>query len=422
MNSFFRKNTELLAPAGSFESLMAAIQGHADAVYFGIGRLNMRSHSAFNFTLNDLPQIIDICRAHHIKAYLTLNTVLYDDDLEEMKTMIDAAHEAGVDALVLSDQAALLYAHQKNMEIHLSTQVNISNYEALKFYASYADVVVLARELSLPQIKNIALRIRQDRLCGPSGQPIRIEVFAHGALCMAISGKCYLSLHEYNHSANRGECLQLCRRSYTVTDNETNTQLVIDNEYIMSPKDLCTIGFLDRLLDAGIQILKIEGRARPPEYVKTVCECYHQALCSIEEGKYTPQLVEQLTKKLSTVFNRGFWGGYYLGRKLGEWSHTYGSQATRRKTYLGKVLNYYSKLQVGEFLLETGTLATGDHILITGPSSGVIELTVEEIHNENKEPVSMVTKGQRFAIKTGQQVRRSDKLFRVDEVPPSSMD
>jgi len=395
---------------------MAAIQGKADAVYFGIGKLNMRSKSTLNFTVKDLKEIVSICRKNKIRTYITLNTVMYDDDLKEMRSVVDAANKHGIDAVIVSDQAALMYARKKKMEIHLSTQINISNYESLKFYSGYADVAVLARELTLKQIKNIAAKIKKNKLCGPSRKPIRLELFAHGALCMAVSGKCYLSLHEYDHSANRGECFQICRRGYTVTDNETGAELAIDNEYIMSPKDLCTIGFLDKITDAGVTVLKIEGRARPAEYVKTVCECYNEALLAIEKRSYDKKLTDALTAKLSTVFNRGFWDGYYLGKKLGEWSGVYGSKATKRKTYLGKGTNYFSKIGVAEFQMETGTLKTGDEIIITGPTTGVLEMTVGEMHDDNNKPVGKVEKGQRFAIKTEKQVRRSDKLFRLDKV------
>jgi U32 family peptidase len=411
--TFKRKNIELLAPVGSFESLIAAIRGKANAVYFGIGKLNMRSKSTLNFTIEDLKHIVSICRKNKIKTYITLNTVMFDEDLKEMQAVIDAAKKHGIDAIIASDQAALDYAKKKKMEIHLSTQINISNFESLKFYSSYADVIVLARELSLKQIKNISAQIKKNKLYGPSGKLIRLELFSHGALCMSVSGKCYLSLHEYNHSANRGECLQICRRGYAVTDNETGAELNIDNEYIMSPKDLCSIGFLDKIIDSGVSILKIEGRARSAEYVKTVCECYNEALTALEKGSYNQKNIDGWMKRLSTVFNRGFWDGYYLGKRLGEWSEVYGSKATKRKTYLGKGTNYFSKLGVAEFFMETGTLKTGDEILITGPTTGVIEMIVQEIHVDNK-PVKKAEKGQFFSIKTGNQIRRSDKLFRLD--------
>ncbi len=410
--SFQRKNIEILAPVGSFESLMAAVQGHADAIYFGIGKLNMRSKSSSNFTINDLKNIVSIARENHLRTYLTLNTVMYDGDLQEMQSMIDAAKENGIDAVIASDQAALNYARSRDLEIHLSTQINISNTEALKFYAPFAEVVVLARELNMDQVKHISNQIKEQNITGPSGKPIQIEMFAHGALCMAVSGKCYLSLHEYNHSANRGACLQICRRGYTVTDNETGAELAIDNEYIMSPKDLCTLPFLDRLIDAGVTVLKIEGRARSAEYVKIVCECYHEALNALADESYNREKIDSWMKRLSTVFNRGFWDGYYLGRKLGEWSQVYGSKATKRKVYVGKVTNYFSKIGVGEFLMETGILQVGDEILILGPTTGVIEMSVEELQVDRKS-AEKAEKGTLFSIKVSQPVRRSDKVYKL---------
>jgi len=400
-----------MAPVGSFESLQAAVQAGADSVYFGLGSLNMRSKSSLNFTLDDLTEITRICKENKIKTYLTLNTVMYDQDLLLMKTLVDAAKEHQVSALIASDQSVIEYGRSAGMEIHLSTQINISNYQSLKFYSSYADVVVLARELNLEQVSEIARQIGVDQLRGPSGDLMRIEMFVHGALCMATSGKCYMSLHQYNSSANRGACLQGCRRSYIVTDKDSGDELLIDNEYIMSPKDLCTIGFTDKLLAAGVEVLKIEGRARPPEYVKTTVSCYREAVHAVMDGSYNRDKIDDWTEKLATVFNRGFWDGYYLGRRLGEWSEVYGSKATRRKLYLGKGMNYFDRLGVAEFLIETHELSVGDEILITGPSTGVIQLSIEEMRVDDQ-IVQSVQKGTRFSIKTEQKVRRSDKLFK----------
>ncbi len=413
--SIHSDNIEIMAPVGSWDSLSAAIQGGAGSVYFGLGKLNMRARSSVNFTLDDLREIVEKCNEHGMKSYLTLNTVLYDEDIPVMKELVDTAADCGVSAVIVSDQSAIEYASQKDVEIHLSTQLNISNYQSLKFYSKYADVAVLARELNLDQIKEISRQIERDQLKGPSGNLIRLELFVHGALCMAISGKCYLSLHQYNYSANRGSCLQGCRRSYRVTDNETGDELVIDNEYIMSPEDLCTIGFLDKIIDSGISVLKIEGRARPPEYVRTVSECYREAVASISEGDYGPEKIQILEGRLKQVFNRGFWGGYYLGQKLGEWSEVYGSKATRRKEYLGRGSNYFPNIGVGEFLMETKTLSVGDKILITGPTTGAVELEVEEIRLDDK-PVKEVKKGDRFSMKVSEKIRRSDKLYKWKEV------
>jgi putative protease len=407
-----REDIELLAPVGSYESLMAAIQGGADAVYFGIGNLNMRSQSAVNFTGQDLERIVEIAKKFNLKTYLTLNTVLYGQDLENARETIDLAKEKEIDAVIVSDQAAIVHAREIEMPVHLSTQVNISNFEALRFYSSFAEVAVLARELNLTQVKNIHDLIEKHDLRGPSGNRIRIEMFVHGALCMAISGKCYLSLHEYNHSANRGKCLQVCRRSYLVEDKETGAEIEVDNEHIMSPKDLSTIHFLNKITGAGVKILKIEGRARSPEYVKTVTSCYHEALIAIEEGKYNNESILAWQEKLKTVFNRGFWNGYYLGQKLGEWSNEYGSSATRRKEYIGKSTNYFNKIGVAEFLVETGEVKTGDEILIIGPTTGVIESTVKEIR-VNYSPVEKAGKGDLFSTPVDTIVRRSDKIYKV---------
>ncbi|HOT15738.1 MAG TPA: peptidase U32 family protein [Bacteroidales bacterium] len=407
-----RSEIEIMAPVGSYESLMAAIQGKADAVYFGIGKLNMRSKSTLNFTADDLKNIVEICHANNMKAYITLNTVMYDEDIAEMRQVLDYCKANNVDAVIASDLAALLYAKEIGLDVHISTQQNISNAEAVNFFAQYADVMVMARELDLKQVKAISRSITDNKIQGPGGKPIRLEMFAHGALCMAISGKCYLSLHEYNHSANRGACFQICRRSYTVTDNETKAQLEIDNEYIMSPKDLCTIGFIDKIIDAGVKVLKIEGRARSAEYVKTVCYAYHKALLALENGTYDKALIDELTAELSTVYNRGFWDGYYLGRRLGEWSESYGSKATKKKVYVGKVTNYFSKLSVAEILMETNEVSIGDELLIMGPSTGVIEITASEIRVELKNAEKAV-KGQYFSMLVPNVVRRSDKLYKL---------
>ncbi len=406
------KEVELMAPAGDYESLMAAIQAGADAVYFGVKQLNMRARSSHNFSLKELHKVVNISHQHGIRAYLTVNTVLYDKELSIMRKIVDEAKNAGVDALIISDQAALQYAREKEIAVHLSTQLNISNTESLKFYAAYADVVVLARELNLRQVKNIIENIRKEEIRGPSGNLMRIELFSHGALCMAISGKCYLSLHESNSSANRGTCLQTCRKAYVVTEKETGYQLVIDNEYIMSPKDLSTIDFLDLILDAGVKVLKIEGRARSPEYVYTVVSCYHEALEALGNGTYDQAHIKKWKERLSTVFNRGFWDGYYLGRKMGKWSDRYGSHATRKKIYIGKGNNYFSKMKVAEFIIETGTLCQGDKILITGPTTGVMNATVKEIRVDDK-VVQSARKGDHCSIPVDRKVRRSDKLYRM---------
>ncbi len=401
-----------MAPVGSFESLMAAFQGGASSVYFGAGQLNMRSKSTNNFDLDDLKTIARLCKENGVKAYLTVNTVLYDKDLIMMRKIMDTALAAQVDAVIVSDMAALLYAHQIGLSIHASTQLNISNTEALRFFAQYCDVVVTARELSLRQVKAIHETIQEQDIRGPKGDLIRLEAFVHGALCMAVSGKCYLSLHEQNSSANRGACRQTCRKAYTVTEKESGYQLEIDNEYIMSPKDLCTIGFLDEVLDAGVRVLKIEGRARSAEYVKTVVRNYRKAADAYVEGKYTPELSETLTEELGTVFNRGFWDGYYLGRNLGEWSNQYGSQATKRKVYVAKALNYFSKLGVGEFVVETGELQVGDEIIITGPTTGVLEQKIDEIRVD-LQVVQQARKGERFSIPVSDKVRRADKIYKI---------
>ena len=406
-----RSDIEIMAPAGSRESLMAAIQGKADSVYFGVEQLNMRARSSHNFTEADLPDIVKICREHGLNSYLTLNVVIYDDEINQLKRIINNAAERGISAIIASDLAAIQYAREAGLEVHLSTQVNISNTNALKFYSKWADTVVLARELNLLQVKEIYGNIITDNIRGPSGKQVRIEMFAHGALCMAVSGKCYLSLHENNKSANRGNCYQTCRKGYTVREKETWYELDIDNEYIMSPKDLCTVGFVNKLLDAGVRVLKIEGRARSPEYVKTVSESYNEAVESVIDGSYDGKLIDKLTAKLATVFNRGFWDGYYLGQRLGEWSHNYGSSATRRKIYLGKVVNYFTMLKVAEIKLETGNLNKGDEILIIGPTTGVIEYSVDEIRVDDKVTVQSL-KGEACSIPVETYLRRSDKIYK----------
>jgi len=386
------KFIEIMSPVGSYESLMAAIQGGAGSVYFGVGNLNMRSRSTQNFSVEDLKNIAGICSSHGVRSYLTLNTIIYDAEIEEMRRLIDASVEAGISAIIASDPAVLLYAQASGAEIHISTQCNVTNMEAVKWYSRFADVMVLSRELNLSQIKHIAQEIERQNICGPSGNLVQIEVFVHGALCMAVSGKCYLSLHTMNSSANRGACLQPCRRTYEVTDKETGVALEIDNEYIMSPKDLCTIDILDQILDAGATVLKIEGRGRSPEYVKTVTSTYHEAVKAIQQGEYNRSRVDAWLEKLKTVYNRGFWEGYYLGRKLGEWSSVYGSQATFRKQYLGKVTNYYSRIGVAEVKLETGDLKPGMQYSINGPTTGVVEELEEEVR-QTYEPVSLAPKG-----------------------------
>ena len=413
-----KKDINIMAPAGNFECLHAAIQGGADSVYFGVEKLNMRSHSANNFKMTDLQEICDICREHGVETYLTLNIVLYNEDLEDMRRTLDAAKAAGVTAVIASDMAAIIYARQIGVEVHISTQLSISNSEALRFYAQYADVIVLARELNLHQVKEIKDIIDREGITGPSGKPVRIEMFAHGALCMAISGKCYLSLHEYGASANRGSCYQICRRGYGVTDLETGNRLVVDNKYIMSPKDLCTIEFMDKIIDAGVTVFKIEGRARSAEYVKRVASCYRRAADAVCEGSYTPEFAAGLKKELSEVFNRGFWDGYYQGARLGQWSEVYGSKATRKKVYSGKVTNWFGKLGVAEILVESASLKKGDRILIIGPSTGVVEMTVPEIRVDLKE-AAQADKGIYCSIPVeaallescGGKLRRSDKVY-----------
>jgi putative protease len=407
-----RKEIELMAPVGSYESLMAAIQAGADSVYFGVEQLNMRAKSTNNFTLGDLENIVKICKENNIKSYLVVNTIIYDHDIRIMKQLVDLALTSGVSAIIASDQAVINYASTKGVELHISTQVNISNIETLKFYAHFADVMVLARELSLKQVAKITEAIEEEQIKGPSGKLIRVEIFAHGALCMAVSGKCYLSLHEQNSSANRGACLQTCRKAYVVTEKETGYELEIDNEYIMSPKDLSTIGFVDKILNAGVKVLKIEGRARPAEYVKTVCDCYNEAIDAAINDTYTKEKVKDWENRLSTVFNRGFWDGYYLGRKLGEWSKDYGSKATKTKEYIGKGTNYFGNIKVAEFQIQSGSLKVGDEILITGPTTGVIQTHVKEIRVDLKN-TDEAHKGQTVSVPIAEKVRRADKLYKI---------
>lgn len=410
--TIIRSQIEIMAPAGNFESLQAAINAGANAVYFGVGHLNMRAHSSVNFTIADLEEIVDRCNKAKVKSYLTVNTVLYDHDMSPTRLLLDKALKAGITAIIASDMAAIMYARQIGLEIHASTQLNISNIEALKFYAQFVDVVVLARELNLNQVATISRQIEQEQIKGPKGELIQIEMFVHGALCMAVSGKCYLSLHEFNASANRGACMQTCRRSYTLTDKESGYEIDVENEYLMSPKDLCTIGFLNKILDAGITVLKIEGRARSPEYVKRTVEVYSQALDSILDNTYNQLKIDQWKEQLQGVFNRGFWDGYYLGQKMGEWSHIYGSQATERKVYVGKATNYFSKIKVAEFLLEAANLSVGDKVLIIGNTTGAIEQSIDEIRVE-LQPVKIANQGLSISIPVTEPIRRNDKLYKI---------
>ena len=406
---------EIMAPVGSRESLQAAIQAGAGSVYFGIGRLNMRAHSANTFTVDDLRDIAATCADSGIKTYLTVNTIIYDGDIDDMHTIIDAAREAGISAVIASDMAVITYCRSVGMEVHLSTQLNISNIEALKFYAQFADVAVLARELNLDQVAAIHRQIEEQDICGPSGERVRIEMFCHGALCMAVSGKCYLSLDNAGRSANRGECMQLCRRSYIVTDADTGTQLEIDNKYIMSPKDLKTVRFIDRMMRSGVRVFKIEGRARGSEYVYTVVKCYKEAIASVLDGTFTEEKKDSWDERLATVFNRGFWDGYYQGQLLGEWNNNYGSAATERKVYVGRGVKYFSKLGVAEFTCEAAEFSVGDKMLVTGPTTGVMYVNVDEIHDDTSS-VQTARKGTRVAFKVPAKVRPSDKLFKIEKV------
>lgn len=399
-----------MAPVGSRESLAAAIDAGADAVYFGIEGLNMRARSSANFTADDMADIARICSEHGVKTYLTVNTVVYDSDMQLMHSIVDAAKAAGITAVIASDIAVISYARSIGVEIHISTQVNVTNVEAVKFYAQFADVMVLARELNLEQVAEISRAIREQNICGPHGKPVRLEMFCHGALCMAVSGKCYLSLHQLNSSANRGSCNQICRRSYTVTDRESGAQLDVENQYIMSPKDLKTIHFLDRMVDAGVTVFKIEGRARGPEYVHETVQCYSEALSAICNGSYGAEMVSAWDERLSKVFNRGFWDGYYLGQRLGEWSGKYGSSATRVKRYIAKAIRYYPRLGVGEFKLEAGELKPGDEVVLTGPSTGALIFNVEELRLD-VDPVPCVHKGDVFSMPVPRKVRPADRLY-----------
>ena len=407
-----RKDFEIMAPAGSWESLQAAIQAGADSVYFGIERLNMRSRSSSNFTTEDLHRIVERCKEAGIKSYLTINTIIYDEDLDLMREIVDNAKEAGVSAIIAADVAVMQYAISQGVEVHLSTQLNISNVEALRFYAQFADVVVLARELNMDQVAEIHRRIVEENIVGRNGELIRIEMFCHGALCMAVSGKCYLSLHELNASANRGACMQVCRRAYRVHDEDSDIELTVDNKYIMSPKDLKTIHFMNKMMDSGVRVFKIEGRARGAEYVKAVVSCYNEAIEAHLNNQFTDEKVADWDVRLAKVFNRGFWDGYYLGQRLGEWSHNYGSKATHKKVYIGKCTNFFQKIGVAEFLLEAQTLSVGDEILVTGETTGAYEDIVEEVRVD-LQPVQTVEKGTYFSIKTKDTIRRNDKLFKI---------
>lgn len=407
-----REDFEIMAPVGSRESLMAAIQAGANSIYFGIERLNMRSHSASAFTISDLREIAHICDENGVKSYLTVNTIIYEDDLVMMRRIVDAAKESGISAVIAADVAVLQYCNSIGVEVHLSTQLNISNSEALKFYARFADVVVLARELNMEQVEDIYRVIIEEDIRGPKGELIRIEMFCHGALCMAISGKCYMSLHQLGRSANRGECMQVCRRGYIVKDRESDIELEVDNKYIMSPKDLKTIAFMDRMIKAGVRVFKIEGRARGPEYVGTVVSCYKEALEACLDGTFCREKCEAWDKRLATVFNRGFWDGYYLGQKLGEWSNIYGSQATERKVYIGRGIKYFSKLGVGEFYTEAGELRVGDKLLITGPTTGAMYVELEEARVDLG-AVDVVPKGVYVSFKVPDKVRPADKLYKI---------
>ena len=407
---------EIMAPVGSWESLQAALQGGADAVYFGVGKLNMRSRSAANFTVDDLPRIVSVARASNVRTYLTVNTIIYNHEIEEMHRLLEAAKAAGVSAIIASDMAVIGYANRIDLEVHISTQCNVSNVEAVRWYAQFADVIVTARELPLSQVAEITKFIQDNDIRGPKGELVQVEVFAHGALCMSVSGKCYLSLDNYNYSANRGACLQLCRRGYIVKDKESDLELEIDNEYIMSPKDLCTIGFLDKIVKAGVRVLKIEGRGRSADYVRTVTECYREAVAAIADGTYTQERIEEWTARLATVFNRGFWDGYYLGRRMGEWSDRYGSQATENKVYLGLVRNYFGRINVAEVQLQTAeTLRVGDEVMVIGETTGVYRATVGEMRLD-RDPVPEVHQGDRFSFATTVPLRRGDKVYRIDKV------
>ncbi|MDD6001315.1 MAG: U32 family peptidase [Bacteroidales bacterium] len=401
---------EIMSPVGSFESLASAIQAGAGSVYFGLGKLNMRAGSTVNFTEDDLESIVSLCQEHGVKTYLAVNTIMYDTDIAEMHRIIDLAKQKHITAIIASDTAVLEYALKQGVEIHASTQLNISNIEAVKFFAKYCDVMVLARELTLDKVAYIHQQIKEQNIRGPKGELVRIEMFVHGALCMAVSGKCYLSLHELGRSANRGACLQVCRRAYTVKDRESDIELDVENEYIMSPKDLCTIGFIDKILAAGVEVLKIEGRARPPEYVKLVTEVYHEAVKAVEEGSFSAEKAEKWKDRLSEVFNRGFWDGYYLGQRLGEWNNMHGSKAKYHKEFVGTVNNFFSRLSVAEIYINSGKISVGERVLIIGPTTGTIDMTISEIRFDDRKSDTAI-KGDVISIPVPEKVRRSDKLY-----------
>lgn len=407
-----KRSIELMSPAGSYEALMAAIKAGCNSVYFGVEQLNMRARSSNNFTLEDLKRVAEIGKENNVKTYLTLNTILYDHDITLMKSIVSTAKESGVTAIIAADHAVMNYAKKIGMEIHISTQANVSNIDTVEFYANYADVVVLARELSLMQVADISREIKRRNITGPSGKLVELEIFAHGALCMAVSGKCYLSLHSHFASANRGACIQNCRRSYVVTDKEDGIEFEVDNEFIMSAKDLCTIDFLDKILDAGVSVLKLEGRGRSVDYVHTVTRCYNEAINAYLEGTYTKEKVENWKTQLATVFNRGFWDGYYLGRKMGEWCDENGSKSSKRKIYLAKGLKYFDQANVGEFKCESHSLSVGDEIIITGPTTGYLQMMIDELRVNGK-PVEKVVKGDEFTIATPERIRQSDKLYKL---------
>ena len=414
MNKEMQKNTkfEVMAPAGSWEAMMAAIKAGADSVYFGVEQLNMRARQTNNFLVDDLPEVARVCSEAGVKSYITMNTIIYDHDISLMRRIIDKAKEAGITAVIASDLAVMNYCRKKGMEVHISTQSNVTNLETVELFSDYADVIVMARELTLKQVGDMVKAIKKNNITGPSGNLVQIEIFAHGALCMAVSGKCYLSLHSHNASANRGACIQNCRREYTVTDEE-GIELKIDNEYIMSAKDLCTIDFLDKILDAGVQVLKIEGRGRAADYVYTTTQCYREAVDAFEEGTYTQEKIAVWREKLSSVYNRGFWDGYYLGRKMGEWSNVHGSVATTKKIYIGKGVKYFEKIGVGEFLMESHDINIGDKLIVTGPTTGLIETTVEEIRLGSGDSVQQAVKGNTISLQIGEKIRASDKLYKI---------
>jgi len=402
---------EIMSPVGSYEALMAAVNAGAGSVYFGVGSMNMRSRSSVNFTLEDLENITNICREHNVLSYLTVNTIIYNHEIAEMRLLLDAAKKCGISAIIASDMAVMNYCKTIGLEIHISTQCNITNIEAVKFYAQFADVIVMARETELKDVASIAKQIKEENICGPKGELIKIEMFIHGALCMAVSGKCYISLDNFNYSANRGACLQPCRRGYHVKDVDSEIELVVENQYIMSPKDLCTIGFLDKIIDAGVTVLKIEGRGRSPEYVKMVTQCYHEAIEAIQNRTYTKEKITSWTARLRSVYNRDFWDGYYLGQKVGEWTQEYGSQATRTKQYVGKVTNYFSNLRVAEILVETNDISINDDIMVFGPTTGVVDVKIEEVRVA-LEPVNQANKGECCSIPINEFVRRNDKVYK----------